>query len=513
MRYLVNGREMKEIDRRTIEDYGIPSLVLMERAAFSVAQEAEKILRERSNDGSLKGNVWAVCGMGNNGADGVAVARMLHLHGVHVTVVLPKMDGRMSQELVVQLEIARKLEIQICSLDDFIPGTCDLIIDALFGIGLTRQVEGAYASLIQLMNEQVGSAVVSVDIPSGISSETGAVMGCAVNADVTVTFGELKLGHILFPGREYSGRVIVSDIGFVPEEADVEADHVLAHTGDDLALIPKRQACSHKGTYGKILVIAGAKNMAGAAFFAAKAAYRTGAGLVKVMTVEENRLMIQDKIPEAILSTYDTEWAVQCPEEFREYVIDQMKWADAIVLGPGIGTDEYARLLVESVLSDAYVPIVLDADAINLTARYPYLKNYFTENIILTPHLAECSRLTGISIDEIKENLIAAAKTVSEQYGLTCVLKDAATVVARKDGKIFVNTSGSPAMAKGGSGDVLCGVIAGLIGLGMEECEAASMGVYVHGLAGECAAKKFGVHSVLASEMADCLGEVINEAI
>ena len=253
--------------------------------------------------------------------------------------------------------------------------------------------------------------------------------------------------------------------------------------------------------------------MAGAAYFAAKAAYRTGAGLVKVMTVEENRLMIQDRIPEAILTTYDPDWAMQCPDEFREYVTTQMKWADVIVLGPGLGTEEYARFLVESVLSNAYVPIVLDADAINLAARYPYLKNYFTENIILTPHLAECSRLMEVSVEEIKDNLIYAAKAVSDQFGLTCVLKDAATVVARKDGKVFVNTSGSPAMAKGGSGDVLCGVIAGLIGLGMEECEAASMGVYVHGLAGECAAKNFGVHSVLASELADCLGEVMNEAI
>lgn len=513
MRYLVNGREMKEIDRRTIEDFGIPSLVLMERAAYCVAQEAEKILKERSCDGRLRGTVWAVCGLGNNGADGVAAVRMLHLHGIRASVLLPTLTGRMSRELVTQLEIVKKLGIPVYSVEDFIPGTCDLVIDALFGIGLTRPVEGAYSSLIRLMGEQTGASVVSVDIPSGISSETGAVMGCAVKADVTVTFGELKLGHVLFPGREYGGRIVVSDIGFVPEEADVARAHVLAHTKEDLVRIPKRHAFSHKGTYGRILVIAGSKNMAGAAYFAAKAAYRTGAGLVKVMTVEENRPIIQDKIPEAILSSYNAEWAVQCPEEFREYVMAQVKWADAIVLGPGIGTDEYARVLVESVLSDAYVPIVLDADAINLTARYPYLKNYFTENIILTPHLAECSRLMEVSVDEIKGNLVAVAKSVSDRFGLTCVLKDAATVVARKDGKVFVNTSGSPAMAKGGSGDVLCGVIAGLIGLGMEECEAASLGVYVHGLAGESAAEKYGVHSVLASELADCLGEVINEAI
>ncbi len=253
--------------------------------------------------------------------------------------------------------------------------------------------------------------------------------------------------------------------------------------------------------------------MTGAAYFAAKAAYRTGAGLVKVMTVEENRLIIQEKLPEAILTTYNTEWAVHESEEFKEYIKNQTEWADVIVLGPGIGTEEYGRILVETVLGNAYVPIILDADAINLAARYPYLKNYFTENIILTPHLLECARLTGTSIDEIKDNLIEAAKQVAGQFGVTCVLKDASTVIARKDGKTFVNMSGTPAMAKGGSGDVLCGVIAGFIGLGMDESIAASLGVYVHGLAGEIAEKKFGMHSVLAGELADCIGEVINENI
>lgn len=513
MRYLVNGREMKEIDRRSIEDYGIPSLVLMERAALCVAQETETILRKQSGNGTLTGRVWAACGLGNNGADGVAAARMLHLHGVQVSILLPGTSGRMSEEMEIQLEIAKKLGISVYTVEDFIPGTCDLVIDAVFGIGLKRPVEGAYAELVGLIGEQTEAAVVSVDIPSGISSETGAVMGCAVQADVTVTFGEIKLGHVLFPGREHCGRLVVSDIGFVPEEKEVSDQHVLAHTKEDLNMIPKRKVFSHKGTYGKILIAAGAKNMAGAAYFAAKAAYRTGAGLVKVMTVEENRQVIQDRIPEAILTTYDSEWALQETEAFKAYIRKQMEWADAIVLGPGIGTEEYARILMETVLENAYVPIILDADAINLAARYPYLKNYFTENIILTPHIAEYSRISGKTVDEIKENPIQAAKELSEQYGLTCVLKDAATVVARKDGKVFVNTSGSPSMAKGGSGDVLCGVIAGFLGLGMDESDAASLGVYVHGLAGEYSAEKYGVHSVLAGELADCIGEVINETV
>lgn len=522
MRYLVSGKEMKAIDMRSIHEYGIPSLVLMERAALEVAKAAEDLLMSSGLDVWAKDEqkkclagkrVWAVCGVGNNGADGVAVARMLHLHGALVSVLLPGMDLNMSCEMEIQLDIVKKLGIPVYAMGDFIPGGCELVIDAIFGIGLTRPVEGVYADMIGLIREQAeqsGAKVVSVDIPSGISSDTGAAMGCAVQADVTVTFGEMKLGHALFPGREACGRLLVSDIGFVPEDAEASKSHVLAHMREDLRTIPKRSAYSHKGTYGKILVIAGSKNMAGAAYFAAKAAYRTGAGLVKVMTVEENRQTLQEKLPEAILSTYNTDWALHEPDEFQTYIRKQTDWADAIVLGPGIGTEEYGRLLVETVLGNAYVPIILDADAINLASRYPYLKNYFTENIILTPHLAECARLTGLSVEEVKENLIFTAQNVSETYGVTCILKDAATVTARKDGKTFVNLSGTPAMAKGGSGDVLCGVIAGFLALGMEECDAASLGVYVHGLAGEEAEKKFGTHSVLAGELADCVGEVIN---
>ena len=250
--------------------------------------------------------------------------------------------------------------------------------------------------------------------------------------------------------------------------------------------------------------------MAGAPCFSALAAYRTGAGLVKVMTAEENRGIMQQLLPEALLFTYDTVWACRNPEEFKDRIRSQVQWADVIVLGPGLGQEEYAKALVETVLSDAYVPIVMDADAINLAAGHSYLKGYFTENIILTPHILEFSRLTGKEPGEIKADPVGCARELSDQYGVTCVLKDAATVTARKDGKVFVNTSGSPALAKGGSGDVLAGVIAGLLAIGMDDCEAASLGVYVHGLAGQAAEERFGAHSVLARETADCLGKIIN---
>ena len=408
MKDLLNAAEMKAVDQRSIEEYGIPSLVLMERAALEVVKRARELLepglsgnealehgpgRERLLKERKRKTVWAVCGFGNNGADGAAAARMLTLQGFSSVILLPSLEGKRSRELEVQLSIAEKLGIPILTLGDPLPEACDLILDAVFGIGLSRPVEGVYKELIGLMEEKRQRELVpvtAVDMPSGISSDTGAVMGCAVKADVTVTFGMRKVGQALFPGREYCGRLFVEDVGFVPGDPEQAGEHVHAHGPEDLMEIPRRRADSHKGTYGKILVIAGAKNMAGAAYFSALAAYRTGAGLVKIMTVEENRSVIQERLPEAVLSSFDPQWASEEPGEFKEYIRSQTGWADAIVLGPGLGQEEYARTLVEAVLSDAYVPIVMDADAVNLAARYPYLKGYFTENIILGGESSGC---------------------------------------------------------------------------------------------------------------------------
>ena len=526
MKAVLSGKEMKAFDTSSIKGYGIPSLVLMERAALAAADEAERILREEK-----AGTVWSVCGFGNNGADGVAAARMLFLKGYDVKIVFPQRDGKGSEELEAQLNIVKRLGIPVMTAEE-LPSfeenreaanpfakkeektACrGVILDAVFGIGLSRNVEGTYKKLIEWINAQADMKKIAVDIPSGISSDTGEVMGAAVRADVTVTFGMKKLGQVLFPGREYCGRLIVEDVGFVPESDAEREKHVQMLDEEDLLRIPARMPDSNKGTYGKVLVMAGAKNMAGAACLSARAAYRMGAGLVKIFTPEENRIIVQEKLPEAVLSTYDTKEAEKDPENFARKIARETEWADVIVLGPGIGMEDYARLMVENVLKDAYVPIILDADALNLASEYRELTGYFTENIIVTPHMKEMSRLTGIQIEEIKENPIRAAREFADQYGVVCVLKDAATVIAGRDGKTFVNGSGTPAMAKGGSGDVLTGVIAGLIALGLEESDAASLGVYVHGLAGEKAEKRFGVHAVLAGEIADCLAEVYRDGI
>ena len=507
MEILLTGEQMKRVDQDTIQRIGIPSLVLMERAALAVAEEADRLMKaaypERKPE-ELR--ILAACGTGNNGADGIAAGRILHGWGYDVTVLLAGNPEHASPENQLQKEIASRLFVPVEEASSYVTGTCQLILDALFGIGLTRPVEGAYKELIQLLQEKKASGearVIAVDIPSGIHSGTGAVLGTALEADVTVTFGFGKTGLYLYPGRTWAGRTVIADIGFSSQSLDHSGWDARRMTREDLARLPKRAADGNKGTFGRVLVIAGSKGMCGAAYLSALAAYRTGAGLVKVLTVPENRAILQTRLPEAIVETYETEEPEA--ESFRKEIERHCDWADVIVLGPGLGREKYVAYLTELVLSYAYVPVVLDADGLNAVATHPYLTRYFTENIIVTPHMGEMSRLCGCTVEELKADPVRAAKEYSSRNSAVCVLKDAATVTADKDGDVWVNTSGCSAMAKGGSGDVLTGVIAGLLARGMEGAEVAALGVYLHGLAGEMAAARHGQQGVLAEEIADCV--------
>lgn len=502
MRRLVTGVQMKEIDRYAIEEVGIPSLVLMERAALSVVEEMEPQLQDGDR-------IFVACGTGNNGADGAAAARMLFLRGYDVTVVTAGRRENRTEEMRLQLSIDERLGIPVMEAEDFIPGSYEVAVDALFGVGLSRKVEGTFRDLIGMMADMAPRLTVAVDIPSGIHSDTGKVLGTAVKADLTVTFGEEKLGLSLFPGRDYCGRVAVRDIGFPACPAErLPGTRFITFDKEDLKRIPKRKRDSNKGTYGRVLVAAGSPGMGGAAYLSALAAYRTGAGLVKILTPAENAPILQTLLPEAILSVYDRTKAADEPESFALQVEKECGWADAVVLGPGLGREPWAVRLVQQVLLAAFVPIVLDADGLNIVAENPSLAEYFTENVIVTPHVGEMARLTGREIEEIKENPVETAMAYSEEHGVITVLKDAATVVVRKDEPVYINGSGCAAMAKAGSGDVLTGVLAGLIAMGMEENEAAVLGVYLHGLAGEAAAEEFGEHSVLAENLADSLMQI-----
>lgn len=505
MEYLVNREKMKEIDRRTIQEVGIPSLVLMERAAFSVVLALEKRYGRQQR-------VLCVCGTGNNGADGVAVARILHERGQRSAIYIPVESEHSTEEWKRQIEIAQYLGIPVLR-ENLNWREYTVLVDALFGIGLSREVRGNYQKVIKEMND-AKVPILAVDIPSGICSTTGKVLGDAVKADLTVTFGVKKTGLVYFPGAFYAGEVLVENPGFPKEVIDRCKTGIYTYTREDLKELPKRAKDGNKGTFGKVAVIAGTKDMAGAAYFSAMAAYRMGAGLVRICTCEENRIILQTKIPEAVLSTY-TEDTV------KEKIKEAMEWADVIAAGPGLGQSEMAKEMVKCVLDYAweYVkkPIVLDADGLNLFAKMEYPCEKLAENVIFTPHLGEFSRLSNCSIAEIKENLEQKVRDYTEKYPVCLVCKDARTVVMsynkgdEKECGMYLNSSGCNGMGTGGSGDVLTGVIAGMLAMGLTGQKAAEMGVYFHGLAGEMAAAKVGEHALCASDILDGIVQVWKE--
>ncbi len=513
MKYSVDSKGMKYIDDYSVYKLGIPAMELMERAASALV---DRLLHriERSD------RILVVCGPGNNGGDGVAAARLLHLKGYVVAITLLGEEAQCSAQMKAQLIKAEELNIPFENCNKL--PEYNIIIDAIFGVGLTREVTGSFEAAIRLINEG-NHLVFAVDIPSGINADNGKIMNVAVRADETITFGHCKHGLLLYPGTEYAGRVTVADIGF-PEEATIQArPDVFYYEETDLRRLPARRNYSNKGTYGRVLIIAGSKGAAGAAILSARAAYRSGAGLVKILSSEHNRIILQSQVPEALFSSYDEE-GLNVDEKLQKLMGD-LDWATVIAVGPGLGMGTTAAELLETVLRKAKVPLLLDADAINLLAkkldqqtlegkstgvqeRLHGLAELLPQRTILTPHLLELSRLIGIPVVDITHNLIDTALQCSYNNNLIYVIKDARTIVAGREGR-YINVSGNPGMATGGSGDVLTGMIAAFTAQGMEPYGAACLGVYVHGLSGDEAAKEKGTYSMMAGDIVDSVEKVL----
>ncbi|MCD8151123.1 MAG: NAD(P)H-hydrate dehydratase [Clostridiales bacterium] len=494
MKYILNCAQMQQCDANTMEVFHVPSAVLMERAALAAADE---IVKEYPDPAS---RILLVCGTGNNGGDGLAMARLLFLRGYAVQIFFPGKEEKCSVEAARQLSIVRAYGIAFTT--QFPEEEFDVVVDALFGIGLSREIGGIYRDVVAWMNEKQGWKV-AVDIASGISADDGRIMGIAFRADFTATFGFAKIGQLLYPGASMTGTLAVKDIGIDGKSLLGKAPAVRRPEGSDLFLLPKRSDDSNKGTYGKVLIFAGSRNMAGAAVFSARAACRTGAGLVKIVTDEANREIVQSLVPEAILSTYGT------GADMQAYVKEQIGWADAVVLGPGIGRAAQAEQMVQSALLEARVPCLLDADALNILAEHPEWLSQACAELILTPHLGEMSRLCRKPVAEIKSSLMETAGTYADRYGVTVVLKDARTVTACRNGCFYINTTGNHGMATAGSGDVLTGIIGALLGQAVSPDEAAFLGVMIHGMAGDAAARKVGRTSLTASDLIEGICEVL----
>lgn len=523
MRYLCSRQEMERIDKMTMEQFGIGSLVLMERAALAVYTELE-------NRGKKSGSCLILAGAGNNGGDGLALARMLYEGGARVQVCLVgkhkksagceaqldilyrliKEDGEgvpsSGQHTVAEPAAKRLSIIELVTKEDIQAlsgGQYDVIVDSIFGIGLARNLVSPEREVIDAVNAMDGYKI-AVDIASGLHGDTGCIMGTAFMADVTVTFGYVKLGMYLCDGPEVSGEIRVADIGFPASAARQAGICAVTYDREELGRLPERRKTSNKGTYGRVAVIAGCETMAGAAYFSAAAAYRSGAGLVKIYSHGANRDILLSRLPEAVYEAY--------PEEGQpKHVVDSaVMFADALVVGPGIGRSGMAEGIVKAALSQCEVPVVLDADGLNILSEHmEWLENSGTK-LILTPHLKEMERLLGMGLSDIRANAMETVRSFAKDYHVVCVLKGANTIVADENETAYINTTGNNGMSTGGTGDVLTGVIAAFTAAGLECTEAARLGVMVHGMAGDWAAGCFGERGMIAGDMLEGIGKALH---
>lgn len=493
MLHTISPQDMRDMEAAFMDGTGYPSLLLMEHAAQAVVDALTGYV-------SKGATVLFVCGGGNNGGDGCAAARLYQQSGGHAVVWLLKSPTQMKGDAGVNACLLGSCcPEQTVVFDEApeLPQDCAAIVDALFGTGLARALDGAALALVQRINAS-GLPVISVDIPSGVDGCTGAVLGEAVRATQTITFHRPKHGHLLFPGRACAGRLTIADIGILPEWDGADGYDIL-EDADASALLPERAADSHKGTFGHALVVAGSEGMAGAAVLCANACLRAGAGLVTAACAFTVRTPMQIGAPCAMAKVVsDGEYL---GEDAADALNKLTEGKRALAIGPGLGQNEETWTAIEGlVLSDT--PKVLDADGLNLLAKYGDGK--VGRHTVLTPHPGEAARLLGMTTAEIAANPVDAACQLAEKFGCCALLKGATTVIAQGD-DITLNTTGCDGMGTGGSGDVLTGVIAALMAQGMRPYDAARVGAFYHGRAGQSAQAARGARAVTAMDICEAL--------
>lgn len=491
---------LRNIDNACVSKLGIPMLVLMENAAL-------KVLKHMEVDNYQSYAV--VCGTGNNGGDGLALARHLHVSGKKVKVFLISSGtAKLSECARINYDIIKNMNISIKNIDSISDleglraeiAACQVTVDALFGTGLKRKVEGIFDAVISVINEK-SNRVFSIDIPSGLNSDSGIVMGNSVISDKTISFQLYKRGFLNYESMKYTGEIFVEPIG-IPDDI-VEKYHNREFITEMSFLkenIKKREKFFHKGDNGKAVIIAGSKGFYGAAFIAAEVAVRCGSGLVTLLSSADVIENLSKRLTEAMTASY----------EDKNKMVELLNKCDAVGFGPGVGNNEEAYNLLCNVIENIDVPIVIDADGINVMAGHIEKFVKWNKEIVITPHLGEMSRLTGKSIDYIKENRIDVAKEFAKEHNIVVLLKGYNTVVTDGD-NTYINPTGSSAMANGGMGDCLTGIITSLIGQGLKPMEAAVCGAYIHGYTGDVLAKD--MHTVNASHIIERLPFAIKDLI
>lgn len=501
---IATAKKMQEIDRIAIDDYGIPGIVLMENAAKGVVASLFKKFPDIKDK-----KIGIFAGKGNNGGDGLAAARLLANEDISITVYLLSEKALLKGDAKTNLEKAEEIGIKILEItsldeleavkDDILKN--DIFIDAIFGTGLTSGVKGYYRDVINFINSSK-RFVLSIDIPSGLSSDTGEIIGEHISADMTVALCLPKIGEILYPAAEYAGELEVVDIG-IPEliinNRDIETN--LIEERDAVRILPKRKPDTHKGTYGHLVVIAGSKGKGGAAALSSISALRAGAGLVTLALPECLNISFEVGIPEVMtLPLPDTKYGTIDKSAYK-ILLKFLEGKSAVLIGPGITTDPSTSSLIKNLIKKVGCPMLIDADGLNIVADNIDLLKDKPSPVIVTPHPGEMARMLNTTSKEIQANRVELSKRLAIEYGVYVILKGARTIVATPEGDVYINPTGNPGMATAGTGDVLSGIIAGFLSQGLSAKDSSILGVYLHGMAGDIAAENLSQTALIAGDL------------
>lgn len=509
---VVTGETMQRIDRRTIEEFGVSGLTLMENAGGGCAAA---IVAEFGEGPGRRAVV--VAGKGNNGGDGYVIARLLKERGWQVVTFVLARPEEITGDARVNLDLLQEMSVLFCpeqgELAHYGPALHEatVIVDALFGTGLKSEVRGAYREAIELING-AGRPVVAVDIPSGVDAATGGVLGCAIKAELTVTFALAKCGHVLYPGAEHAGRLQVVDIGIPAAFSEAAEGFEFLDAAAIRPLLRERCRGAHKGEFGHCLIVAGSTGKSGAAAMAANSAVRSGAGLVTLAAPASLNAILEVKTTEAMTLPLPDGGTGFLGTAARTVIEDALAGKDAVALGPGLSRHPETARLVREVAAATELPLVVDADGLNALSEEPgTLLRKKSAIVILTPHPGEMGRLAAISTAAVEADRIGVVREFAIKYKVYLILKGARTIVAAPDGAIAINGSGNPGMASGGMGDVLTGVLTALVAQGHEPFQACKLGVFIHGYAADLVAADKGEVGMAAVDVQERLPYAFKE--
>lgn len=500
---VVTALEMRHIDEETIRNIGIPGIVLMENAGLSVVNVIEKYFRK---SGTSKVSIFV--GKGNNGGDGLVIARHLKNKGYDVKIYLLSSSDKFQGDALINLQIVQNMGLNIETILSEIDleyhkaevANSDLIIDAIFGTGLAGPIKGVSAKVVNFLNN-TGLPIIAVDLPSGLDADTGKVEGECIKADVTVTMGLPKRGLLLYPGANFVGKIEIADIGIPSTVIELQDIKVNLLSTDNVGRLPKRPSDSHKGNFGRVLVLGGSIGLTGASAMASESALRSGAGLVTLGIPKSLNPIMEVKLTEVMtLPLPETEEQTFSKKSY-DNIMKIVNNFDVVVIGPGMSRNPETSSLIRELCKSINKPKVIDADGLNAISDDKSILKYIDNNTIFTPHPGEMARLIGGTISDVQSDRINVAQKFAINNNVILVLKGVPTVIAEPSGEVYLNITGNPGLASGGTGDVLTGIIAGFIAQGLALKSAAILGVYIHGFAGDLAKKELGEAGMVAGDV------------